>query len=52
MYYVIADTITEKEIGCYKCGFRVLEWGEPLLKICLFCGKDHFAWIGFTKVIY
>jgi DNA-directed RNA polymerase subunit RPC12/RpoP len=24
MYYVMADTITEKEIGCYKCGFRVL----------------------------
>jgi len=51
MYYVMADTITEKEIGYYKCGFRVLEGGEPLLQMCSFCGKDHLAWNRFTKVI-
>jgi len=27
MYYVMADTITEKETGYYKCGFRVLGEG-------------------------
>lgn len=51
MYYVMADTITEKEIGYYKCGFRV-GGGKPLLKLCLFCGRDHLAWNRFAKVIY
>jgi len=32
MYYVMADTITEKEIGCYKCGCRVLGVGDTTVE--------------------